>query len=228
MPGGRAGATRGACQVASEAFNSDAEAEGLSPEMRRFALAVYGQESGGGANTATSVNGAVGHMQMLPSTFQGYADKGWDINNPSHNRRAAMRYLKDLAKKSGGNLRTAAGAYYGGEKAINPDGSLKTYGNLKRPSDPNTQEYADQVMGRMAGTPIPDTGAGARSAISASTSPAKLRSPSSTSMQTAVGKGPINASTCASAAPQPSGMCASPSMQAVWSRYAPVFRKQAS
>ena len=159
MAAGRGSRAARGAQVGSEAFNADAEAEGLSPEMRRFALAVYGQESGGGANTATSVNGAVGDMQMLPSTFRGYADKGWDISNPSHNRRTAMRYLKDLAKKSGGNLRTAAGAYDGGEKAINPDGSLKTYGNLKRPSDPNTQEYADQVMGRMGtGTPIPDTG----------------------------------------------------------------------
>jgi hypothetical protein len=153
-----AGAGRGAAPVASEAFNADAAAEGLSPEMRRFALAVYGQESGGGANTATSINGAVGDMQMLPSTFRAYADKGWDITNPSHNRRAAMRYLKDLAKKSGGNLRTAAGAYYGGEKAINANGSLKTYRNLKRPSDPSTQEYADQVMGRMEGTPMTDMG----------------------------------------------------------------------
>lgn len=140
-------------------FAQDAESEGLTETEQMLAQAVYGQESGGGANTATSINGAVGHMQMLPSTFAAFADPGWDINNPEHNRRAGMRYLKYLLKKSGGNVRTAAGAYYGGEKAIGPDGALKEYSNLKRPSDPTTLEYADQVMARMRSmgydTPVP-------------------------------------------------------------------------
>ena len=150
MPGART-----ISQVASGggAFDDDAGAEGLTPQERALAASIYQQETSGGGNTTTSINGAVGHMQMLPSTFNAFADKGWDINNPSHNRRAAMRYIRHLLKKSGGNMRTAAGGYYGGEGAIAEDGSLKLRRNKLRPSDPSTWEYADEVMGR-----IPDVG----------------------------------------------------------------------
>lgn len=138
-----------------KSFYDDAAAVGVSTEVAQLGLSIYAQESGGGRNTSTTNHGATGHMQMTPETFKAYADPGWDINNPSHNRMAALRYIADLYKKSKGNLRTTAGAYYGGEKAIGKDGSLKTYRDLKNPRAPDTQEYADQVIDRLPGTPLP-------------------------------------------------------------------------
>lgn len=162
-PSGGSGRT-GTIGAIDGGFAAEAAAEGLSPSEARLAYSIYSQESSGGRNTATSHAGAQGHMQMLPATFKAFADEGWDINNPSHNRRAAMRYIKYLNQKSGGNLRSTAGGYYGGEKAIRPDGSLKTYGDRRNPSYPNTQEYADEVIGRMdkipEGTPLPGGGSG--------------------------------------------------------------------
>lgn len=159
----RYGASGGGGPIASNAsFEDAARSEGLTPEMRKLAISIYSQESGGGKNTKTSHAGAMGHMQMLPATFKAFADEGWDINNPEHNLRAGMRYLKRLSKKSGGNMRTTAGAYYGGEGAINPDGSLKLYGDKKNPNFPTTHQYADQVVGRMGrigDTPMPDDAA---------------------------------------------------------------------
>ena len=146
----------------SGALSADALLEGSSPEVERMAQAIYLQESGGGRNTSTSHAGAAGHMQMMPDTFNQYADSGWDIRNPSHNRRAALRLIKDLNNKAKGNTRSVFGGYYGGSGAIRADGSLKTFRDKKNPSFPNTQEYADQVMKRMQnmpqGTPVPSTG----------------------------------------------------------------------
>lgn len=165
---GAGGQAAGKTITGNAGFEDDAKAENLTAEERKLALSIYAQESGGGKNTGTSHAGATGHMQMLPSTFEAFADKGWDINNPTHNRRAGMRYLKHLLKKSGGNVRSAAGGYYGGEGAIRSDGSLRTFTDRKNPSFPDTQQYADQVMERMsripdapsAGTPLPSGGAG--------------------------------------------------------------------
>ena len=44
-------------------------AEHLKPVIQ----AIYKQESGGGANGRTSINGARGGMQIMPGTFRRYA-----------------------------------------------------------------------------------------------------------------------------------------------------------
>lgn len=136
-----------------------ANLEGLNDDQTRLMLAINGQESSGNDKVGDSNRGAVGGMQMLPSTFAQFSDPGWDIRNPEHNKRAAARYIKFLSGKSGGNMRTTAGAYYGGEGAIGPNGTLRLRTDPKNPKAPNTLEYADQVMSRVragAGTPLPD------------------------------------------------------------------------
>ena len=157
-------APAGASDAGGGDFGAEAAMEGLSNDEARLARSIYTQESAGGKDTRTSHAGAAGHMQMMPATFNQFADPGWDIRNPSHNRRAAMRYIKHLNKVSGGNIRSTAGGYYGGEGAIRADGSLKTFRDKKNSSFPNTQEYADQVMKRMRnmpeGTPLPQGGGG--------------------------------------------------------------------
>lgn len=123
--------------------------EGLAPDLAALAQSVYAQESSGGRNTATSSAGAVGGMQILPGTFSGVADKGWDINNPVDNARAGVRYLRQMYEKGGNDPRLAAIGYYGGPGAIAAAQRGESRSDPRNPSAPNTFQYADQVMGRI-------------------------------------------------------------------------------
>lgn len=111
---------------------------------------IFTQESGRGKNTKTSNQGAVGPMQIIPQTFKSFADKGWDISNPEHSARASIRYIQALEKQFGDNPRAVAAAYYGGPKAGNALLNGEAYRDLKNPNAPNTLQYADKVVSRMA------------------------------------------------------------------------------
>ena len=95
-------------------FEEALKAEGITGQLADVARSIYMQESGGGKNTKTSNAGAVGGMQIIPSTFRSVADKDWDINDPMMNARAGIRYLKQLDKQAGGDPALTAAGYYGG------------------------------------------------------------------------------------------------------------------
>ena len=124
--------------------------EQASPLVAGLADSIFTQESGRCKNTKTSNQGAVGPMQIIPQTFNSFADKGWDINNPEHSARASVRYIKALEKQFGDNPRAVAAAYYGGPKAGNALLKGEAYRDLKNPNAPNTLQYADKVVSRMA------------------------------------------------------------------------------
>lgn len=132
-------------------FNQYLKKEGISPnsEKAQFLGAIYGQESGSGSNTRTSNQGAVGGMQIIPSTFASVADKGWDINNPEQSARAGIRYGSQLYDKYGAER--AAVGYYSGDKGVEAYDKGVYYRDKKNPSAPNTKEYAQSVLGRMGG-----------------------------------------------------------------------------
>lgn len=135
-------------------FESALNAEGLTGHLADLARSIFQQESGSGANTKTSNAGAVGGMQVIPSTFNSVADQGWDINNPEHNARAGMRYLKMLDKKSGGDPALTAAGYYGG-----PGGMAKARQGIavydpRNPGAPNTLQYAQEVAARLPGAGV--------------------------------------------------------------------------
>lgn len=112
------------------------DAEGLSdPRERELVRRIYYEETRSGQNVKPSSAGALGHMQMLPATFQAMADEGWDINNPEHNMRAAIRYVKEGLAATGGDLREAAKYYHGGPSASQ--------------HGPKTNAYADRVIAGM-------------------------------------------------------------------------------
>jgi len=67
-------------------------AEGVTGRAADFVRSIYQQESSSGGNTKTSNRGAVGGMQIIPSTFKLVANPDWDINNPVDNARAGIRY----------------------------------------------------------------------------------------------------------------------------------------
>lgn len=65
---------------------------------------------------AISRRGAVGLMQLLPSTARRYGAS--DAFDPEQNIRAGTRYLRDLMIRYGNNLELALAAYNAGEDAV--------------------------------------------------------------------------------------------------------------
>lgn len=118
--------------------------------------AIYGQESGYGQADTSKPNyaGARGPMQVTLATFTGMKDKGmipqeWDHANPEHSTQAGVTLINYLADKYADDPAKVAAAYYAGEKAVRPDGSIAFYKDIKNPGAPSTHEYVKQVLARM-------------------------------------------------------------------------------
>ena len=130
-------------------INSALDAEKVDGAQADFVRSIYTQESGDGTNTKTSNQGAVGGMQVIPNTFKGVADAGWDINDKMHNARAGVRYAKEAWLASKGDPALAGAYYYGGPKGMEKAAQgIPTY-DKKNPGAPNTIEYGQQVAARM-------------------------------------------------------------------------------
>jgi hypothetical protein len=118
--------------------------------------AIYGQESGHGANTATSVTGARGGMQIQPATFAQYAKPGESIDNPDDNRAVGRRIIQDLYAKANGDPARVAVGYFSGPGNIAPPGSPTPY--IHDYHDPNgkfVSSYAMDVSNRLSGSKTP-------------------------------------------------------------------------
>lgn len=122
--------------------------------------AIYGQESSHGKVDTTKVNpqGVTGPMQVQDKTFALLKAKRlipghYEHRNPEHNLHAGRVLINHLADRYNDDPRKVIAAYYGGEKAVLPDGTLAKWGNKSRPNDPTVPEYVDQVMARM-GQPV--------------------------------------------------------------------------
>lgn len=138
-------------------FDAALAEEGVTGQLAKVARGIYMQESGGGRNTRTSNAGAMGGMQIIPSTFNSVADKGWDINDPMHNARAGIRYIKQLDKLAGGDPALIGAGYYGG-----PGGLAKAKKGInthdpRNPSYPGTLEYGQKLANYVGGNPAPKT-----------------------------------------------------------------------
>lgn len=124
-------------------------AEGIKGPLADIARSIYTQESSGGKNTKTSNRGAVGGMQILPGTFQGVADKGWDINDPVSNARAGLRYLKQGYDAAGGDPALTGAFYYGGPVGLAKAKQGIAVSDPVNPQAPNTLQYGQQVAARL-------------------------------------------------------------------------------
>lgn len=111
--------------------------------------AIYGQETGHGTGTATSIDGAQGPMQVMPATFRRFAREGESLDNPEHGFRAGVRYVRALADRFGNDPAKIAAGYFSGEGNVATEGPTawkadRADGNGKRVSS-----YVADVLKRM-------------------------------------------------------------------------------
>lgn len=130
-------------------FEDALKAEGVSGKAADIARSIYQQESSGGRNTKTSKAGAVGGMQIIPATFKSVADQGWDINDPTHNARAGLRYIKQLYEQAGGDPALTAAGYYGGPGGLEKARRGVAVSDPRNPNAPTTLQYGQQVAARL-------------------------------------------------------------------------------
>lgn len=140
-------------KVKTNPFDAALAAEGVTGRKADFIKSIYQQESGSGANTKTSNAGATGGMQIIPATFNGIADKGWNINNPEHNMRAGIRYASQGFDASGGDPALAGAYYYGGPGGMRKASQGIAVSDPRNPNAPTTLQYGQQVASRMPTTP---------------------------------------------------------------------------
>jgi SLT domain-containing protein len=134
--------------MAQNPFEKALVDEGLvGTPLESLARSIYMQESGAGRNTKTSNAGAVGGMQILPSTFNSVLPGG-NINDPYDNSRAGLRYIKQMYNQSGGDLNLTAVGYYGGPGGMQKAKQGIAVSDPRNPNAPTTLEYAKQVLAR--------------------------------------------------------------------------------
>lgn len=143
-------ASGGSSRSGRSAFDAALDAEGVTdPRERAFLKAIHLQESGGRPTAATSNRGARGPMQILPGTFQSVADKGMDIDNPSDNMRAGIRYARQGYRAAGGDPVLAGAYYYGGPGGLEKARRGVAVPDPKNPKAPDTIGYGTSVAKRM-------------------------------------------------------------------------------
>lgn len=102
----------------------------------RLVHAVIRAESGYNEN-AISPKGAIGLMQLIPSTAQRYGVV--NSYDPTQNISGGTRYLRDLLKLFNGNIELALAGYNAGENAVIRAGN-------RVPPYPETMAYVPKVL----------------------------------------------------------------------------------
>lgn len=124
----------------ADQISAEAARQGVDPKLA-LAIAFNGEGNGKFLDpSATSPKGAIGTMQLLPTTARGL---GVDPTNPADNIRGGVAYIAQLQKKYGNDPAKIAAAYNAGPGAVDAAGGV--------PNFPETQSYVGRVMGGASG-----------------------------------------------------------------------------
>lgn len=126
--------------------------------------AILGQESANRSNVGTSIDGAQGPGQILPSTFKAYAKPGESITNPADNRAVSGRIIADYMQRYNGDPARVSVAYFSGPGNVSPPGSPVPWkNNSKDGNGKYVSEYVHDMAGRLGGpaSALPQPGAAA-------------------------------------------------------------------
>ncbi|MGN0345036.1 MAG: lytic transglycosylase domain-containing protein [Lachnospiraceae bacterium] len=136
-------------EKAAQTYNVDVE----------LLKAMAKAESGFDPN-ATSRSGAMGIMQLMPTTAKGLGVT--DAYDPEQNIMGGAKYIASLLEKYDGNVAYALAAYNAGS------GNVDKYGGI--PPFEETQNYVTKILGYLqnGGVEIPDQWAGVTSGTDAS------------------------------------------------------------
>lgn len=138
--------------VDSAELDRIAQEEGAG-HLSHVAQAIFGQESGGNPNSATSIDGARGGMQIMPATFKMYAKPGERIDNPADNLRVGVRIVKDLGAKSGDDPAKIAVGYFSGEGNINKGDGAAWRQDHRDGNGKQVSGYVSDVLARLGNAP---------------------------------------------------------------------------
>ena len=99
--------------ISNDRLDAIAKQEGLTPAQARiWKEGILAQESGKGANSKTSVDGARGAGQVIPDTFMRFAKPGEKIDNEDHNLAVSARIVRSLGNKFGDDPARIAVGYF--------------------------------------------------------------------------------------------------------------------
>jgi soluble lytic murein transglycosylase-like protein len=122
-------------EEADNLMQQAAARENLSVDLLR---AVINQESGF-RPCAVSPKGAMGLMQLMPSTFNELGKQ--DPFDPRQNIDSGARFLKQLLTRYGGDVKLALGAYNAGPARVDASGGV--------PEIEETLRYVQAIMGSL-------------------------------------------------------------------------------
>lgn len=150
-------ATKG--QIPNDRLDAIAQREGLTPAQAQiWKEGILAQESGKGANSKTSVDGAAGPGQIIGDTFRRFAKPGEQIGNDDHNLAVSARIVKALANKFGDDPGKIAVGYFSGEGNVNPGKGLPYKADRKDGNGKTVSGYAQDVAMRLTGIKPADGG----------------------------------------------------------------------
>lgn len=121
-----------------------AERHRMDPALVRAVIATESNWNAG----AVSRRGAVGLMQLIPTTAAQYGVN--DLFSPQQNVDAGVRYLKRLLERYNGNLDLALAAYNAGEGAVDRAHGIPAFRETRNYVQKVQQAYFRPGSGRLA------------------------------------------------------------------------------